>query len=106
MEVKTEETFKGWTPLMKAAEENRVEIARLLLEHNANINATNRKGRSVLSFAAAPSMNRNTACDTLRLLLDHGADVNLKDENGQTAKGHAKKEERDDALAIFREHGK
>ena len=87
---------------MKAAEEDLVDIMRLLLDRNADMNVTNRKGRTALSFAAAPSMKRRTACRTLKLLLESGA-KETKDDQGLIAKARARKEQRSDALAIFRD---
>ena len=98
-----EETWKGWPPLMKAAEENEAAIMRLLLQHKADIDVANRKGRTALSFAVAPSMKRKTACDTLKLLLEHKADPGQKDEMGLTAKARALRRKREGALAILQE---
>ena len=104
-----EEKFEGWTPLMKASEEGSVDIARLLLEKNADMEATNKKGRTALSFAAAPSMNgtkpRATAVEVLRLLLTSGADAAKQDDRGMTARARAEKEKREDAIAVFNVHG-
>lgn len=97
------ERFEGWTPLMKAAEENKDAIMRLLLERNSDIEAVNRKGRSALSFAAAPSMKRPTATAALKLLLERGANVSQRDNNGMTAKDRARKENRDEAVAMIEE---
>mmetsp|Transcript_346 Transcript_346/g.472 ORF Transcript_346/g.472 Transcript_346/m.472 type:complete len:287 (-) Transcript_346:104-964(-) len=96
-----QEKFQGWTPFMKAAEEGQVEILRMLHEKNVDMEAVNRKGRTALSFAAAPSMKRPTATDALRLLLELGADTSKKCERGMTAKDYAKDEKREDALKIF-----
>ena len=63
-----EQRFQGWSPLMKAAEENETRILQELLQQKADLEVKNRKGRTVLSFAACPSMRRNTTCDTLRML--------------------------------------
>ena len=63
-----EQKFQGWSPLMKAAEENETRILQELLQQKADLEVKNRKGRTVLSFAACPSMRRNTTCDTLRML--------------------------------------
>lgn len=52
-----EERFEGWTPLMKASEEGAVEVMRMLLAKNVDYEASNKKGRTALSFAAAPSYN-------------------------------------------------
>ena len=106
-----EEKFQGCTPLMKAAEEDSVDCLRLLIEKKANLEATNRRGRTALSFAAAPSANnsdgndRPTALEALRILLEHGAVVSHTDDTGKTAKERAKAAERDDAIAILEEFG-
>ena len=83
---------------MKAAEEDQVEIMKLLLESRADMEVANRKGRTAVSFAAAPSMERKTACGTLRLLLKAGAKIDTKDVSGMTAKEWATKEKRESAL--------
>mmetsp|Transcript_104643 Transcript_104643/g.223663 ORF Transcript_104643/g.223663 Transcript_104643/m.223663 type:complete len:309 (-) Transcript_104643:86-1012(-) len=98
-----EERYSGWSPLMKAAEEDRVEIMRLLLEKGVDLEVVNKKGRGALSFAAAPSMKRPTPTGALRLLLEHGADAARKDNDGNTAKARAIKEKREEAVAIFEE---
>ena len=106
-----EEQFQGWTPLMKAAEADAVDCLRLLIERKANIEATNRKGRTALSFAAAPSANnsdgsvRPTPLEALRILLDNGADVSHTDDMGKTAKERAEAANRDDAISILEEFG-
>ena len=101
--------YEGWTPLMKAAEMGHVIIIEALLERSADIDARNRKGRTALSFAAAPSMDgtakRPAALDALRLLLQRGADHTYQDVRGFTAEDHARVEKRDDALAVFSEFG-
>lgn len=98
-----EEKHLGWSPLMKAAEEGHIEILQKLLEKDVDLEVVNKKGRSALSFAAAPSMKRPTATATLRLLLEYGADTTRKDAFGRTAKDHARSEKRDEAVAIFEE---
>ena len=98
-----EEKYKGWSPLMKAAEENRIEILQMLLDAKADLEVTNRKGRTALSFAADPSMNRPTATGTLELLLKADANTKQQDAMGFTAKARCGKdlEKRKDALVIF-----
>lgn len=98
-----EEKYLGWSPLMKAAEEDQMDIMEILLSKRADLEVANRKGRTALSFAAAPSMKRKTAVSALRLLLQHGADTSRKDDNGLTPKEKAEKEERQDALLLFEE---
>ena len=102
-----DEKFEGWSPLMKSAEEGKVEIMRMLLANNVDLEAINKNGRTALSFAAAPSNNgsevRPTPVATLRLLLESGAKTQHKDATGVTAKGRAVREKRYDAVAIFEE---
>ena len=100
-DVNINEQYQGWTPLMKAAEENQGEIIKLLLENHADIDVANRKGRTALSFAAAPSMKRPTAIDALQVLLDNGADPSQKDDRKLTARMRASREKRKDAEAIL-----
>ena len=98
----TEVFFAGWTPLMKAAEDNAVECLQELLNKKADIEACNRKGRTALSFAAAPAArNKPTALAALRILLDHGADDKHFDKLGKTPKERAVMAKRHDAIAIF-----
>ena len=97
------ERYKAWTPLMKAAEEGSRAILHLLVERSASINASNSRGRTALSFAAAPSMRRPTQLLTLAHLLTAGADITLQDNNGLTARGWAEKELRWDAVAMLSE---
>ena len=88
---------------MKAAEEGHADIIRLLLDKHADVEACNSKGRGALSFAAAPSMKRPTPVNALRLLLQRGADMSRVDSLGMTAKARARKEKRDEAVAVFEE---
>ena len=108
-----EERHEGWTPLMKAAEEGAVEVMQMLLDKKVDLEAHNRKERTALSFAAAPSnegqgrdrIRRSTPVDTLRLLLEHGADPKRKNFRGFTPKELAAREKREDGIAIFDEFG-
>ena len=76
-----------------------------LLQQKADLEVKNKKGRTALSFAACPSMKRNTACDTLRILLEYNADPSQKDDQGLTPKAHATREKRQDALEILEQFG-
>jgi hypothetical protein len=101
-----DESYKFWTPLMKAAELGHAEIAQLLLDRGADISSTNRNGRDALSFAAAPSMKKASTDGhryILRSLIERGADPLRKDERGQTARERAKQEGRDDIVKCLEE---
>lgn len=47
--------FAGFTPLLRAAIVGNEEIARILVEKGAHINATNTNGDSALNLAAISS---------------------------------------------------
>lgn len=85
-------TFKLWSPIMKAAEEGKITLVQMLSEARADLEATNCKGRSALSFAATPSMRRASQPEAVRALLTLGADSQSKDKMGLTAEDRLMKE--------------
>lgn len=99
-----DDTYQGWTPLMKAAEEGYEAIVKMLVDSRVNLEEKNKKGRTALSFAAAPSMKRATPTETLRYLLTAGASQDATDDQGRTARDHATQENRSDAIAVFDEY--
>ena len=96
-----DERYMGWTPLMKAAEEGRMMIALQLLSHRADLEAVNNKGRTALSFAAAPSGGRPTQRETLAFLMAWGADNTHENNNALTPRQEAARENREEAIKIF-----
>jgi ankyrin repeat protein len=74
----------GWTALHLAAFFGRSEIARILLDHGADVNARSRNerfGREITPLHAAAA-NRHLAA--AEILLDRGAEVNARDRSGFT----------------------
>ena len=92
---------QGWTPLMKAAEGDHVEIVKLLVENRADLERTNHRGRTALSIAAAPPLGSPTAVNTLRYLVEVGASQISLDNRGRTPRDQAAAEGRSDAIAIL-----
>jgi len=106
---------EGWTPLMIAAAEGHAETVSALVDGGADVNATNRLGRTALMFAssygfAAIVQNllghradpnivpkdstgwtaliaaaHNGHGEVVTLLLGHGADASIRDKQGKTA---------------------
>jgi ankyrin repeat protein len=79
----------GDTPLIALArfgsEDNSgVEIARLLVEGHANVNAVNDEGVTALMYAARDAME-----NVVRLLIDNGGDIEMKDNKGKTVQDWA-----------------
>jgi len=68
------------TPLHRAASENRVDVAKQLLENSANVHGTDNDGNTALHIAAY--WNR---VDAARLLLRYSAHVDRLTDDGQTA---------------------
>src|SRR6185312_8018751 len=65
-------------PLHSAAAGNYTQIARMLIENNAQVNVKQQAGATALHSAA-----QNGNIDLLILLLEHGADVNIRMEGGK-----------------------
>ena len=63
----------GWTPLISAAKDNNMEIAKLLIDKKANVNVVDKEGNSALH-----STVRNGQSKFVKLLLQSGADMELK----------------------------
>ena len=103
------EQFESWTPLMKAADEDHAYIALLLLDMNADMNVCDKRGRTALSLAAAPSDASpecpEKGCDTLRFLLEKGADTRICDKDNLMPRERAALAQREMAIAVFDEFG-
>jgi ankyrin repeat protein len=89
------------TPLMYAAALAKINVAKLLIEAGADVNAKNILRRTPLMFAASvqysiefSTVPRSVALDfdsikVAELLTDNGADVHAEDNDGMTAVDHA-----------------
>lgn len=95
-----ESGFKGETALLQAASWGRLEIAKILIKHGANVNAKAAWGAVPLHDAA-----RMGNVEVARLLLEHGADVNAKDYEGKTPLGWVDLYEAPRITKLLRDHG-
>ena len=90
-DVNGRETRRGQTALMWAVEQKHPQIARLLIEHGADVHARSRGGFTPLLFAA-----QQDDLDSVRVLLAAGVDVNETSPRwgsalvAATARGHQK----------------
>jgi ankyrin repeat protein len=69
-----------WTALHVATKKRRLDIARVLVEHSADLNHQDNFGRSPLQIAS-----RHWSTDLVQLFLDCGANPNASDIWGMTA---------------------
>ena len=74
-----EKNEDGWTPLYIAAENGHKEVAQLLLDNSANVNAPKNTGWTPLYIAA-----ENGHEEVAQLLLDNSANVNAATNTGWT----------------------
>jgi uncharacterized protein len=83
---------KGWAPLHYAAANGHDDVAQLLIDHSAYIDAASPNGTTPLMMAA-----RGNHITTMKVLLDGGADPRLKNQLGMTALDFAKRYHAKDA---------
>ena len=90
----------GDTPLQWAALNGRKDVAELLLDHKAWVDAKNDRGDRPLHWAALNG-HRGVA----ELLLAHKADVNAKTKAGETPLSVAERNNHGDVAELLRQHG-
>lgn len=79
--------YAGDTPLHAAAAGYRLDIARELIQHGADVKAANRRGAQPLHYAAdggpgSPHWNPRAQAEMIALLVSQGADPNALDKSG------------------------
>jgi ankyrin repeat protein len=92
----------GETALHAAIAENHRDIAVLLVNAGADVNARNMSARTPLHFLANSTMDDRRLAE---LMIDHGADVNAKDKNGQTPLDFAVYSGNTPVADMLRRHG-
>ncbi|XP_055381299.1 ankyrin repeat and KH domain-containing protein mask isoform X2 [Condylostylus longicornis] len=91
---------KDCTPLMEAASAGHLDIIRLLLSHNADVNAQCTTGNTPLMFACAGGH-----VEVVKVLLSHGAHVEDQNENGHTPLMEAASAGHVEVAKVLLEHG-
>jgi methionyl-tRNA formyltransferase len=81
IDIKTKE---GWTGLILACFNESYNVAKLLIENNADINATNSKGTTVFMYAKTPIQSKQDQTSFLKFLLEKGAQINAMDIYNKT----------------------
>jgi len=102
--------YAGDTPLHAAAAAYRVEIARDLIKHGANVKATNRRGAQPLHYAADGSpgschWNPKAQADMIALLIQAGTDPNAFDKSGVAPLHRAVRQRCASAVDLLLRHG-
>ena len=67
-----ERNVDNWTPLAVASRKERLEVAKLLVRHDADVKSP---GRDKAGWSPLHTASRHGRLDVARLLIDHGADV-------------------------------
>ncbi|MFO0895612.1 MAG: ankyrin repeat domain-containing protein [Phycisphaerales bacterium] len=90
----------GTTLIHAAAQFNRVNALRWLLDHGMGVNELDGQSRTPLHAAASAD-----APDALLVLVEHGADLGAKDRRGMLPIHHAADNDSPRALVVLLEHG-
>ena len=69
------------TALLLALKRENLDVARLLLDHNADVNVRDKRGNTPLHVAVSTG---NGHLDICRILLNHNAEVNSQNHHGST----------------------
>ena len=69
--------------LMIAANHNRLEMAKMLIDKGANVNSKDKNGSTALMLATSYDSGSNA--ELIKLLLSKGADANVANKEGSTA---------------------
>ena len=89
----------GSTPLHLASERGHLDLARLLVEHGANVAAQDQDESTPLHLAS-----EGGRLDLARLLVEHGANVAAQDQDGSTPLRLASKWGQHDLVGFLVEH--
>ena len=92
--------FYSETPLHFAAENGQKEVAQILIDKSADVNAKAKWDRTPLHGAAKTGRS-----EIVKLLIETGADLNPKDFENKTPLNEAIKYKHSEVADILRKHG-
>ncbi len=92
------------TPLHVAASQAQPEAARMLIAHNASIDARAKNGSTPLHFAAFKGREPGHI-ETARILLENKADPNARTDEGATPLAMAIRRDNAEIVKLLREYG-
>ena len=81
------------------------DVARLLLEHGADVNAQISDGSGRTPLHAAIGSDPSDRAEVVRVLLEHGANVDVEDAKGRTPFQIASANGYDEIMKLLSEHG-
>jgi ankyrin repeat protein len=93
---------RGFTPLMYAAANDRIEAIELLIRRGADVNAQSDVGETALICAVRYGRGKP---ETIKALIDAGANVNVVMNDGGSALSWAKRKNRPEAIALLAQAG-
>lgn len=102
LEITTEQ---GWTALILSSYNKRYDVAHILIEKGANVNASNRKGTTVLMYAKTRVEHKKEEMDYLDFLISKGAHVNATDIFGKTVLDYIVETNRPELAEWFESRG-
>ena len=84
IEINSKADWRGYTALHLAASEGKLDILKLLLDHGADINATNATGKTALTLGVV-CCPWEKYTQVVRILVEKGTDIESVDNDGNTA---------------------
>jgi ankyrin repeat protein len=94
--LKKKSGFFELSMLIWAAQHQNVKIAKLLIEHRAEVDWKDAFNTTALMYAA-----NSGNIDMVKLLLDHGADPNARDEQGNSVLSAAKESKNEEVIKLI-----
>ena len=95
----------GWTPLHLAAFFGQRDLARLLLDRGADVNARSKSDQVARDNTPLHAAAANSQVDVATLLVERGADVNARDGSGFTPLALAANSRSDLLMLLLLEKG-